>query len=252
MLTLSIITINFNDAAGLEKTISSVVAQKFKDYEFIVIDGGSTDGSAEILNKYKDNITFSVSEKDNGIYNAQNKGIDKATGKYCLFLNSGDFLVDQGVLEKVFAQKYTADIVYGDMQIDFGSNITYGKMPDKISFNQMLTDTLWHPVSFIKRELFSKHGGYDESFKITGDYDFFFRTIIMSNVSTQHIPIDISVYNVNGLSSQPEFKSIEKEERIKVLNKYLPHLLVQYLLEKVNDTKPKQPALLKRLINRLK
>ncbi|MCW3084102.1 MAG: glycosyltransferase [Bacteroidetes bacterium] len=253
MPKVSIITINYNDAAGLEKTIRSVIAQTYTDLEFVVIDGGSTDGSVDVIKKYADKITFWVSEKDKGIFNAQNKGIEKASGEYCLFLNSGDFLVNENVLKNAFSYNYSTAIIYGDMQIDVGNNqIVHGKMPEKISFYQMYSDTLWHPVSFIKRELFTKFGNYDETFKMVADYDFFFRAIIMNNVSTQHIPLEISVYNVNGFSSKSEFKSIEKAERLAVLNKYLPPAIVAYLTENIKIKDAGKKTIYQRIINRLK
>ncbi|MDR2910496.1 MAG: glycosyltransferase [Bacteroidales bacterium] len=93
-MKLSIITINLNNVAGLQKTIESVVKQTFTDYEYIVIDGGSTDGSADIIKQHANKITYWVSEPDKGIYNAMNKGIRVAKGEYCLFLNSGDWLIN--------------------------------------------------------------------------------------------------------------------------------------------------------------
>jgi glycosyltransferase involved in cell wall biosynthesis len=241
MPKLSIITINLNNHDGFERTIQSVVSQSFTDFEFIVIDGGSTDGSTEVIKKFQDKISYSVSEKDNGIYNAQNKGIVKAKGEYCLFLNSGDYLVNNNVLQNVFSKNCNEDILYGNMMIDWeNGKITLGKMPDNISFLHMLTDTLWHPVSFIKRSLFGLHGCYNESYKMVADYDFFFRTIIVSNVSTCHIPIPISIYNVNGLSSLPENKSIEKEERRRVLLSYLPLRVVSFAEEYVNSINKKR------------
>ncbi len=102
MKKVSVITINYNNAQGLQKTIDSVISQTFKDYEFIIIDGGSTDESVDIIRKNSGKISYWVSEKDGGIYNAQNKGAKKASGEYCLFLNSGDFLMDSQTLEKVF------------------------------------------------------------------------------------------------------------------------------------------------------
>src|SRR4051812_43907208 len=110
---LSIITINLNDSKGLEKTIASVVNQTFSNYEFIVIDGGSSDGSCDVMEKYKDKIDYWKSEQDGGIYNAMNKGLHQASGSYCLFLNSGDFLQSPHSLksiEKVFAEHY--DLIY--------------------------------------------------------------------------------------------------------------------------------------------
>lgn len=99
-MKFSIITINYNNCEGLEKTIQSVIEQSYKGYEYIVIDGGSTDGSIDIIKKYEPSITFWVSEKDSGIYNAMNKGIRHSTGEYLNFMNSGDTFYEPEVLKK--------------------------------------------------------------------------------------------------------------------------------------------------------
>src|SRR4051812_22804100 len=101
MPRLSIITINYNNVSGLRKTVESVVNQTSQDFEYIVIDGGSTDGSVDVLKQYAKKIKYWISEPDKGIYNAQNKGILKATGEYCHFINSGDYLVKNDVIEKM-------------------------------------------------------------------------------------------------------------------------------------------------------
>ena len=222
MKILSIITINYNDCKGLEKTIESVLAQSNRNFEYLVIDGGSTDGSKELIEKYASQLTYWVSEKDGGIYHAMNKGIERAEAEYCLFLNSGDFLFNKNVLSDVIPFLGQPAIVYGDMMIDWGSNhITLGKMPDEITIDHMYNDTLWHPVSFIKKELFDTFGKYDETYKMVADYEFFFRTIISHKVSVKHIPVTISVYNVKGISSKAENKQRELTERQRVLNTYL-------------------------------
>jgi len=236
MPALSIITINYNNRSGLEKTILSVVSQTFKDFEFIVIDGGSKDGSAELLNTYASAITYSVSEKDGGIYNAQNKGIKNAKGNYLLFLNSGDFLCDKHVLENVFLQKLDQDIIYGNMMINWGnSTITEGIMPDTITKEHLFKDTLWHPVSFIKKILFDKYGMYNEKYKLVADYDFFFKVIIQHKVSTKHINVFICEFNVDGQSSKAENKLIEKQERSKVQESYLTATEIKQLKNKLQN-----------------
>jgi glycosyltransferase involved in cell wall biosynthesis len=226
---LSIITVNLNDKEGLEKTISSVVAQTFCNYEFIVIDGGSSDGSAEIIKKFSEKITFSVSEKDNGPYDAMNKGIAKASGDFCLFLNSGDIFCDSHVLKNIFSRDFSEDIIYGNMMFDGGNAIRVpGLMPDKISVHQMLTDTLWHPVSFIRRSLFQKFGMYNIEYKIVADYEFFFRTIIMNGVLTKHIPLFISVFkNFNGLSSTIDNHAQIKSEKEKIITSNLSRQVLE-------------------------
>ena len=128
---LSIITINYNNAKGLRQTMSSVLEQSFADYEYIVIDGGSSDGSVQIIEEFENQFKSSnagsdlnhrlsfqwISESDNGIYNAMNKGIALAKGDYCFFLNSGDYLVSKTVLESVFSENPTEDIIFGNLLV---------------------------------------------------------------------------------------------------------------------------------------
>jgi glycosyltransferase involved in cell wall biosynthesis len=238
MPILSIITINFNNAEGLEKTINSVVSQSFQDFEYIVIDGGSDDNSVNII-KQQSKINQWVSEKDGGIYDAMNKGILKASGQYLLFLNSGDYL-NENVLDVVFKEKQTKDIIYGNMKINWGgSKVTDGFMPRQITIEHMVKDTLWHPVSFIKKELFNKFGLYNTTYEIVSDYDFFFKTIIINKVSTLHVNEFISEYNVEGLSSLPANKVNEKTERLHVLKSYLSEEEmsgIQYMLDNNKDS----------------
>jgi len=227
MTKLSIITINFNNAKGLEKTIKSIICQLYNDFEFIVIDGGSTDNSVSIIKQYSEKITCWGSEKANGIFNAQNKGIEKANAEYCLFLNSGDCLVDENVLQKVLSEKHTQDIVYGDMIIlDESGQIKHLKMPDYIGVKRMLADTLWHPVSFIKKELFSKFGNYNEQYKIVSDYEFFVRVIIAKKVSTKHVPVEVAVFDTSGLSSDISKRDELDKERKTVQNIYFNPVLL--------------------------
>jgi glycosyltransferase involved in cell wall biosynthesis len=233
-MKLSVITINRNNATGLDKTIQSIINQSYQDFEYIVIDGNSTDNSVDIIKKYDSKINYWVSEADTGIYNAMNKGIDKANGHYLLFLNSGDYLVNKDVLKSVFEQSHAVDIIYGDMQIDWGNGkITSGKMPDKITFKQMYLDTLWHPVSFIKKILFDKYGLYNEAYKIVADYDFFFNAIIMNNATTYHINMDIAIYNLTGLSSLATNKDLEQAERKKVIESYLPQSIIDFAIDTI-------------------
>ena len=227
MTKLSIVTINYNNAKGLEAKIKSVVFQTFTNYEFIVIDGDSIDESKDIILKYSDKISFWVSEKDTGIYNAQNKGLANAKGEYCLFLNSGDCLINEDVLSRVFTQELSADIIYGDMiTVDKSGNRKYFKMPDRISIKRMLTDTVWHPASFIKKELFSKYGNYNESYKIVADYEFFVRVIISKRVSTFHIPFEIALFDTSGISSEMAKRNELEVERKKVQDNYFNPVLL--------------------------
>jgi len=248
MPILSIITINFNNAEGLEKTINSVVSQLFQDFEYLVIDGGSNDNSVNVI-KQNNRINYWESKKDGGIYDAMNKGILNASGQYLLFLNSGDYLCEN-VLQNVFKEKQTKDIIYGNMKINWGgSKVTEGFMPNQITIEHMVKDTLWHPVSFIKKELFDKFGLYNTNYKIVADYDFFFKTIIMNKVSTYHLNVFISEYNVEGLSSLPSNKKKEKIERLQVLKSYFSDEAIHSFDYLLNE---KKQSIISRLFTYLK
>ncbi len=227
MKKISIITINLNNATGLRRTIESIFAQMFNNYELIVIDGGSVDESIDIINEYSSKIKKWVSEPDQGIYNAQNKGIVFSTGEYLLFLNSGDYLSNEYVLEKVNNSLPEADIIYGDMILIQSGMETYRKSPERITQFHMLKDTLWHPVSFIKRSLFERFGNYDEQFRIAGDYEFFARTIIKGKVSTKHYAFAISVFSPGGISTDLTMRDILIKERNRVQDKYFNPVLLK-------------------------
>lgn len=216
MKKIGIITINYNNAVGLKSTLQSVHAQTYRDFEFVVVDGGSTDRSIDELNS-ANYITKWVSEKDNGIYDAQNKGIALSSAEYLLFLNSGDVLAAPDVLQKVLSYlDGRVDIAYGDMLINENGSLREGLMPGQMDLRQMMRDTLWHPVSFIHRRLFEKFGAYNLQYRIVADYDFFFRMIVKEKVLTAHMPIFISVFRHDGLSADPENVSKIRSERERV------------------------------------
>lgn len=248
MLQLSIITINYNNAVGLQKTMESVIHQNFKDYEYIIIDGASNDGSVDVIKKYADKINYWISEKDTGIYNAMNKGIQKAQGEYLLFLNSGDFLINKDVIQKVFSKKQVADILYGELIFDFGGeNKKLAKLPEQLTREYIFVDNIWHPSSFIKRELFTKLGLYSARYKIASDYDFFFNAIAMKKVTTQYLNFPISVYDTGGLSSSPHNLKKINEERNAIHQYYLSAEELIYLN---NFKKLKNKAFSKWLVNK--
>lgn len=221
---LSIITINFNNSAGLERTVESVLSQTFSDYEYIIIDGGSTDGSVEIIKKHETHIDYWVSEQDKGVYHAMNKGILKASGEYCYFLNSGDFLWTNDVLEKVFLQSNGEDIVYGNM-IHGGLNTVDHGMQE-IRFFNFFVGSIYHQSAFIKRELFKVIGLYNESLNIVSDWEFFVKAIFLENCSIHYINISIALYETGGLSFQDLEGNLR--ERRQVLEQHFPLYLKDY------------------------
>ena len=154
-MKLSIITINYNNLSGLKKTFASVLSQTYKDFEYIVIDGASNDGSAEEMAEHKDMITYCLSEPDNGVYDAMNKGIKVATADYCIFMNSGDCFFTDNVVEKVAHLLDGTDILYGNTHYTDGK-IRYSKdEPDLFSFFYV---SCWcHQSTFIKTFLLKKY-----------------------------------------------------------------------------------------------
>jgi glycosyltransferase involved in cell wall biosynthesis len=215
MALISVITINYNNAEGLKKTIDSVIGQTFKDLEFIIIDGGSTDKSIEII-KQSTGISSWVSEKDNGIYHAQNKGIAKATGEYLLFLNSGDILAENNTLEKVAPYLSKSDIVYGDLITEDGKGVRKQETsPEALDVYHFMISTLWHPCTFIHTSVFKRFGNYNEEFKITADYEFFIRAVLKHGVSYKHIPVFICVFDLKGVSNDSGNDKLQTEERKK-------------------------------------
>ena len=201
-MQLSIITINYNNAEGLEKTIKSIAGQTFRDFEYLVIDGGSSDGSRAVIQKYEERISYQCSEKDSGVYNAMNKGILKATGDYLLFLNSGDCLHDSRVLEEIVPLLGNEDIVYGDLQFvtPQGERKEVFVYPDVLSVDYFLERSLGHPASFIRRNLFGS-SLYDESFRIVSDWKFFLEKIVLEGVPCRHVTRVVSDFDTGGISS---------------------------------------------------
>jgi glycosyltransferase involved in cell wall biosynthesis len=210
-MKLSIITINKNNASGLEKTIQSVIDQAFKDYEYIIIDGGSTDGSVNIIKQYADKINYWISEPDKGVYNAMNKGILKARGEYCYFLNSGDSLFDDNILKKVFDENLKEDIIYGNVfRLSKNGDNSIANAPDKWTLITFLNETIAHQAAFIKRQLFFEISLYDETLNIVSDWVFFVIAIIIYNKSYIHVPYCISNWENWGISSDMDKCYLEK------------------------------------------
>ncbi len=214
-MKLSIITVNLNNKEGLQKTIDSIVPQTFKDFEWIVIDGGSTDGSKELIERFSDHMSFWVSEPDKGIYNAMNKGIKVAKGEYVNFMNSGDCFAKDTVLEEVFINPHSADVLYGYMTRDTidGEYVNLPLMKKKLSWMDFYHDGLPHQSSFIKRELFEKYGYYDESLKAVSDWVYFVKVFVYNHSTYEFIPLKISVYLSGGVSDVVGLKEREIESR---------------------------------------
>lgn len=213
-MKLSVITINYNNCDGLRKTIESVVNQTWRDFEYIIIDGGSTDGSVDVIKEFADQIDCWVSEPDKGIYNALNKGVEKAQGEYCNFMNSGDCFYSLDVLEKVFSINPIADIICGNTQLDYLKT-----PPQEITFDFLFNTSICHQCAFIRTSLMKKYG-YDEKYKIVADRKFFLQALIFDNCSYLPINVDVVKYDITGFSA--ENPVISKLEYDKVLEELIP------------------------------
>ena len=221
---LTIITINRNNSEGLEKTLRSVLSQSNSAFEYLVIDGASTDGSVQSIIKYaklfNDRLIW-VSEPDDGIYNAMNKGISLAKGDYVLFLNSGDCLAAKDVvasMHQALEETNYPSIVYGNMLKVMPNGII---LKDRcfagqdITFLGFYSGTLNHPPTLIKRDLFVKYGLYDESLKIVSDWKWFLQAIILGEEKPIYRDIDVTVFDMSGISETN--KALNRAERERVL-----------------------------------
>ncbi len=221
MKKITVITINYNNAQGLEKTINSVIGQTYFDkIEYVIIDGSSTDESKEIIEKNSNKISYWCSQPDKGIYNAMNKGVEHSNGKYILFLNSGDIFYNDTSIERAY-DKLEADIVYGDLCVN---NSFIKKYPSTVTESYMKGDSLPHPASFIRRTLLECEK-YDEDFKIISDWAFFYKQILLNKCTYQHIPETLSIFYLGGVSSNASKINEEKKVFYKKIDT-LPNITV--------------------------
>lgn len=249
MTTLSIITINYNDAEGLRKTLASVAAQTYKGIEHVIVDGGSTDGSVEVIRAYADTQVAHpvkwVSEKDKGIYNAMNKGIEIALGKrivsddhtstpisnnqlpiaqanYIQILNSGDILAADDVTERMMAAlANNSAILYGNMiKVNAQGKVVGKSGYTEYSLRQFYSSTLNHDCAYIRRDLFEEYGLYDEHLKIVSDWKWYLQAIGLGKVKPDYVDIDVTIFDDGGISETNI--PLRNAERRQVLEELLP------------------------------
>lgn len=218
MYKLSIITINRNNAAGLRKTIESVVNQTYTDFEYIIIDGASTDESVDIIKEYADKIDYWVSEPDKGIYNAMNKGILKANGDYLLFLNSGDCLYSVHTLNSIHNLLNKHEIIAGNI---LKTDNKIERSPNQLLIRNLFQKNIPHQAMFIKKSLFFEHGLYNEDFKILSDFHFNLNMTLLGKTYSYLNEI-ISIYDTTGVSSNDDYYKIMLEEEKRIIESLLP------------------------------
>lgn len=228
MPKVSIITINFNNAEGLKATAGSVISQtRFDEIEWIIIDGGSTDASVDIIHEYADKISYWVSEKDRGIYHAMNKGIAQAHGEYLLFRNSGDLMSSPDTVEKFIQHpaygKY--DHCWGITELMHNYQWLRDSYPvEEFKLTDFFGGLDYHPSAFIRRERFS-YETYDENLKIASDTKFLFKDIVLRNASYTPLDFPVAKFDNNGISATNQ--ELSMQEVYSYLEEYLPAILVR-------------------------
>jgi len=236
-MKLSIITINRNNAKGLQKTLASVKAQTSTDFEHIIIDGASTDDSVNVIKTYADECSDNVrwiSEPDNGIYNAMNKGIRMAKGDYIQILNSGDCLAKEDVIQRMLSElQHQNEMVKKPIAILYGNMLK--QMPDRIkrdrcfngqnpTFLGFYTGTLNHSPAYIRRDLFDQYGFYDETLKIVSDWKWYMQAIILGGEIPINTDIDVTIFDMTGISETNH--DLCKQERKEVLKSMFPSTIL--------------------------
>lgn len=244
-MSLSIITINYNNAEGLRKTLASVASQTYPNIEHIIIDGGSTDGSVDVIKEYVRNVermneltnegihVVWLSEPDKGIYNAMNKGISKASGDYIQILNSGDILASPDVTERMMVKLNELSnervnesdgvaILYGNMvKFDYANNRILGKSREvEYSLRNYYYSTMNHDCCYIHRSVYEKYGLYDENLKIVSDWKWFLQAIGLGHVKPVYVDIDVTIFDASGISETN--LALRNQERRQVLEELLP------------------------------
>ncbi len=221
-MRISVITVNYNNKTGLEATIKSVIHQTFKDYEFIIIDGGSTDGSKEVINLHQEQIDYWVSERDKGVYNGMNKAIHIARGEYCIFMNSGDCFFSDTVLEEVFSKNPSSDYIAGN----YSDGTVIKKSPKELTLRYMYEDAICHQAVFIRTSLL-KSSPYDESYRIAADWAQMFDALILHDASYSYQDIVIASLQPDGMSKKG-WKELA-DDRKQHLKEVLPQRILKSL-----------------------
>ena len=233
-MKLTIITINRNNAVGLEKTLMSVANQILKEFEYVVIDGASTDGSVEMIKRYESQFAHLkwISEPDSGIYNAMNKGIRMASGDYIQILNSADCLATPDVIGRMLTELEKADypsILYGNMIKCFPDGrkiVDKGFDGQEITMLGMYNGTLNHDPTFVRRDLFGKYGYYDEKLRIVSDWKWYLQAIILGSEQPKYVDLDVTLFDMTGISENADSEAMIQKERQKVLEELIPSVFL--------------------------
>jgi len=228
---LSIVTVCRNDRDGLARTLDSIARQTFRDLEVVVVDGASTDGSAEHARGRTDLPLSVSSEPDQGPYDAMNRGIARARGEHVLFLNAGDHLAGDDVLARVYALDPHDALVPCDLAFSRNGQRRLLPTPDRVGLPFLMAATLPHPATLVRRDLFERIGVYDLAFPISADYDFFLRAIVGHGIVPRHVPVLLSVHYHGGLSTRADSVARVHAERVAIQERHLSPLVRELYAE---------------------
>ncbi len=223
----SIITVCYNNHDGLRLTLQSVWEQTEKNFELIVIDGGSTDGSREFIEQNAEKINYWVSEPDGGIYPAMNKGIAAANGEYCLFMNSGDKFHAADVLEKVTPLLCGKDYYVGDQQ-NVGAGNRFIRAPKSIKAGYLANRFLSHQAAFIRTALL-KARPYDTNYRIISDWKQMMEELVLRNASYERLDMTVADFATDGISHDEKFSRVFNKEHEEILAELFPARIVPEL-----------------------
>jgi glycosyltransferase involved in cell wall biosynthesis len=215
--TISIVTVARNAAPSIEATLTSVLRQSYPHIEHVVVDGASTDGTRERIESCRDGIAKFVSEPDEGIYQAMNKGLSMAIGEFVLFLNADDTLVHRDAIKAAVAGIAAA---HGDAEVYHGGIVRYDSVngradiwrPEAVNEVSLFRGALPHPATFYRRRVFDRVGGFDESYRIAGDYEWAVRAHLKHGCGFAPIAALVAVFTQGGVSSGPELAATNVRE----------------------------------------
>lgn len=206
---ISVITVCYNCVSVIEQTIKSVLEQTYPNIEYIIIDGGSTDGTVDIIKRYSDRVNYWISEPDKGIYDAMNKGINRATGKWIHFRNSGDLFFSPYSISNIFKESIDENtvIIHGDCKFTFKDKSLILNPPGIEKYEKIMP--FFHPSMFVKTS-FHKNNLFDSSLRSSADYKFVYQSL-KKGIKTQYIPIPVSIYDSREGMSVNNWQIARKE-----------------------------------------
>jgi glycosyltransferase involved in cell wall biosynthesis len=213
---LSIIIVTYNAENFVESTIKSILNQNFKSYEIVIIDGKSTDSTLEIISSYNHRINKLISEKDNGIYDAMNKGIINSIGEWIIYLNAGDIFYDNNVLSAFYnsINNSNSEIIYGNYSLYNNTVIKQSNISNRLYF---FSNTICHQSAFIKKSVFKLIGDHNLNYKIISDREFFLRAFL-NKIIFNKIEVTICFWDSVGFSSNNHLLYVDEVKRFRNLH----------------------------------